>query len=282
MDRDVAALMLTNPNTLGLFETRIREVARIVHRKGGLVYYDGANLNAILGVTRPGDMGFDVVHVNLHKTFATPHGGGGPGSGPVGVVRKLARHLPVPRVKKRGRKFSLASDRPESIGRAAAYIGNVGVVLKAWGYMRMLGARGLKRVAEHAVLNSRYMLSRLKKGYRLAYEDPPMHEFVLAGLAEPNGVRTLDVAKRLIDLGLHPPTVYFPLIVHEALMVEPTETESRQTLDEAAAKFLQVAEEARTDPESVRSAPRTTPVGRLDEVTAARQPRLVWKPEGGE
>ncbi len=279
MDREVAALMLTNPNTLGLFETRIKEIARVVHRKGGLVYYDGANLNAIMGVARPGDMGFDVVHVNLHKTFATPHGGGGPGSGPVGVVKKLARYLPVPRVKKRGRKFELRSDRKASIGPATAYTGNVGVILRAWGYMRMLGAAGMRRVAEHAVLNSRYMLARIKGAYNLAYDEPAMHEFVMAGLATPNGVHTLDVAKRLIDLGMHPPTVYFPLIVKEALMVEPTETESKQTLDEAAAKFIQVAEEARSDPQLVTSAPKTTPVGRLDEVRAARQPRLVWKPE---
>jgi len=281
MDRQTAALMLTNPNTLGLFETRIREIARAVHRKGGLVYYDGANLNAVMGVARPGDMGFDVVHVNLHKTFSTPHGGGGPGSGPVGVVKKLAKFLPVPYVKKRGRKFELRSDRKASIGPATAYTGNVGVILRAWGYVRMLGAAGMRRVAEHAVLNSRYMLSKLKKAYKLAYEEPPMHEFVLAGLAEPNGVHTLDVAKRLIDLGLHPPTVYFPLIVKEALMVEPTETESKQTLDEAAEKFVQVAEEARRDPELVTSAPKTTPVGRLDEVRAAREPRLAWKPDEG-
>ncbi|MHC4916650.1 MAG: aminomethyl-transferring glycine dehydrogenase subunit GcvPB [Planctomycetota bacterium] len=279
MDRETAALMLTNPNTLGLFETRIREVARVVHRKGGLVYYDGANLNAIMGVTRPGDMGFDVVHVNLHKTFSTPHGGGGPGSGPVGVTRKLARYLPVPRIKKRGRKFALKGDAPDSIGPAAAYTGNVGVVLRAWGYMRMLGAEGVRRVAEYAVLNARYLLSRLRGPYKLAYEEPPMHEFVLEGLARPGEVRTLDVAKRLIDLGMHPPTVYFPLIVSEALMVEPTETESKQTLDLAAEKFLQVAREAQAEPETVRSAPKTTPVGRLDEVTAARKPRLVWKPE---
>jgi glycine dehydrogenase subunit 2 len=280
MDRDVAALMLTNPNTLGIFETRIREITGIVHAKGGLVYYDGANLNAITGVARPGDMGFDVVHVNLHKTFSTPHGGGGPGSGPVGVARKLAKFLPSPYIKKSGRRYALRSDRPGSIGPATAYTGNVGVILKAWGYMRMLGAAGMRRVAEHAVLNARYLQSRMAGAYKVAYPAPCMHEFVMEGLAEPNGVRTLDVAKRLIDLGLHPPTVYFPLIVHEALMVEPTETESKQTLDEAAGKFLQVAEEARRDPELVKSAPKTTPVGRLDEVTAARQPRLVWKPEG--
>ena len=281
MDRDVAALMLTNPNTLGLFETRVAEIARTVHAKGGLLYYDGANLNAIMGVCRPGDMGFDVVHVNLHKSFATPHGGGGPGSGPVGVARKLARFLPTPRVQKRGRRFELRGGRPESIGPVTAYAGNVGVILRAYAYLRMLGPAGVRRVAQHAVLNARYLCARLKGPYRLAYEAPCMHEFVMAGLAEPNGVRTLDVAKRLIELGMHPPTIYFPLIVHEALMVEPTETESKQTLDQAAAWFLQVAEEARRDPALVTGAPRTTPVGRLDEVRAARTPDLAWQGPAG-
>jgi glycine dehydrogenase subunit 2 len=256
MDDDVAALMLTNPNTLGLFETRIAEIARMVHAKGGLLYYDGANLNAIMGVVRPGDTGFDVVHVNLHKTFATP----------------------TPYIKKRARRFELRSDRPESIGPVVAHAGNVGVILKAYAYVRMLGAEGLRRAAEHAVLNARYLCARIRGGYRLAYDQPCMHEFVMAGLAEPNGVRTLDVAKRLIELGLHPPTIYFPLIVHEALMVEPTETESKQTLDDAAAKLLQIAAEARSDPQQVVGAPRNTPVGRLDEVRAARAPDLAWKP----
>jgi glycine dehydrogenase subunit 2 len=279
MGPDVAALMLTNPNTLGIFETRIREIARIVHRQGGLLYYDGANLNAITGLARPGDMGFDVMHVNLHKTFSTPHGGGGPGSGPVGVAKKLAGFLPVPYVKKSGRKYALRTDRPDSIGPATAWTGNVGVIIRAWGYMRMLGAAGMRRVSEHAVLNARYLQSKLRGAYRVAYDAPCMHEFVMAGLTEPNGVRTLDVAKRLIDLGMHPPTVYFPLIVHEAMMVEPTETESRQTLDAAAERFLQVAAEARSNPELVHAAPQTTPVGRLDEVAAARQPRLMWRPD---
>jgi len=281
MDEDVAALMLTNPNTLGIFEKDIRKIADIVHAKGGLVYYDGANLNAIMGVTRPGDMGFDVVHVNLHKTFSTPHGGGGPGSGPVGVVEHLAKFLPVPRVVKSGGEFALQEELPDSIGPATAYTGNVAVVLRAWIYMRMLGPEGVKRVAQHAVLNARYMLEKLKGTYKLAYEEPCMHEFVMAGLSEPGEVHTMDVAKRLIDLGLHPPTVYFPLIVPEALMVEPTETESRRTLDGAADKFLQVAEEAARDPEVLRKAPQTTPVTRLDEVTAARKPQLVWKPGEG-
>ncbi len=278
MDEDVAALMLTNPNTLGIFEKDIRKIADIVHAKGGLVYYDGANLNAIMGVTRPGDMGFDVVHVNLHKTFSTPHGGGGPGSGPVGVVDHLARFLPVPRVVRNDDAYRLDEGGADSIGPATAYTGNVGVVLRAWVYMRMLGAEGVKRVAEHAVLNARYMLEKLRGAYKLAYEEPCMHEFVMAGLAEPGEIHTLDVAKRLIDLGLHPPTVYFPLIVPEALMVEPTETESRQTLDEAVDKFLSVAEEAVRDPEMLKRAPESTPVNRLDEVTAARKPKLVWKP----
>ncbi len=277
MDENVAALMLTNPNTLGLFETRIAEIARIVHGKGGLLYYDGANLNAIMGIVRPGDTGFDVVHVNLHKTFATPHGGGGPGSGPVGVTGKLVRFLPTPYIRKLGERFELRTDRPESIGPMMANAGNVGVILRAYAYMRMLGAAGVRAAAEHAVLNARYLCTKLKGAYRLAYEQPCMHEFVMAGLAAPNGVRTLDVAKRLIDLGMHPPTIYFPLIVHEALMVEPTETESKQTLDEAAGKFLQIAGEAGADPQLITGAPRTTPVGRLDEVRAARSPDLAWK-----
>jgi len=281
MDREVAALMLTNPNTLGLFETRVAEIARMVHAQGGLLYYDGANLNAIMGVARPGDMGFDVVHVNLHKTFATPHGGGGPGSGPVGVAGRLARFLPTPYIRKRGRRYRLDCDRPESVGPVTAYAGNVAVALRAYAYLRMLGAAGVRRVAEHAVLNARYLCAKLKGPYKLAYDAPCMHEFVMAGLAEPNGVRTLDVAKRLIDLGMHPPTIYFPLIVHEALMVEPTETESKQTLDDAAAKFRQVAEEARRDPALVAGAPRSTPVGRLDEVRAARTPDLAWKGPAG-
>jgi glycine cleavage system P protein (glycine dehydrogenase) subunit 2 len=278
MDEDVAALMLTNPNTLGIFEQDIQKITDIVHARGGLVYYDGANLNAIMGVTRPGDMGLDVVHVNLHKTFATPHGGGGPGSGPVGVVQSLAKVLPSPRVIKDAGKYALEDNLPESIGPATAYTGNVAVVLKAWAYMRMLGAAGTRRVAQHAVLNARYLLEKLKGDYKLAFDEPCMHEFVMAGLAAPGEVHTLDVAKRLIDLGLHPPTVYFPLIVPEALMVEPTETESRQTLDAAAEKFKQVAEEAASDPEKLKSAPLTTPVTRLDEVAAARKPKLVWKP----
>jgi len=278
MDEDVAALMLTNPNTLGLFETRIAAVAEIVHAKGGLLYYDGANLNAIMGVVRPGDTGFDVVHVNLHKTFATPHGGGGPGSGPVGVAARLARFLPTPYIREAGGRFALQSDRPDSVGQLMAYTGNVGVILKAYAYLRMLGAQGVRRVAEHAVLNARYLCSRLKERYTLAYDQPCMHEFVMAGLTEPNGVRTLDVAKRLIELGMHPPTIYFPLIVHEAMMLEPTETESKQTLDEAVGKLLQIAEEAQADPQKITGAPRNTPVGRLDEVRAARSPDLVWKP----
>jgi glycine dehydrogenase subunit 2 len=277
-DDTVAGIMMTNPNTLGLFEERLEEVVRLVHACGGLVYGDGANLNAIAGIVRPGDLGFDVMHYNLHKTFATPHGGGGPGSGPVGVTRKLVKFLPTPHIRKRGRRFELRSDRPDTIGPVMAYAGNVAVILRAFAYMRMLGADGIRRVAQHAVLNARYLCAKIKGPYKLAYEQPCMHEFVMAGLAQASGVRTLDVAKRLIELGLHPPTIYFPLIVHEALMVEPTETESKQTLDSAAAKLLQIAEEARTNPQLVTGAPRTTPVGRLDEVRAARTPDLAWKP----
>jgi glycine cleavage system P protein (glycine dehydrogenase) subunit 2 len=277
MDQDVAALMLTNPNTLGIFEKNIKRIAEIVHAQGGLVYYDGANLNAIMGEVRPGDMGFDVVHVNLHKTFSTPHGGGGPGSGPVGVTEELAPFLPVPRIIAEENSFRLEEQRTDSIGPATAFTGNVGVILRAWGYMRMLGAKGLRRVSDHAVLNARYMLEKLKGTYKLAFDEPCMHEFVMAGLRESNeDIHTMDVAKRLIDLGLHPPTVYFPLIVPEALMIEPTETESRETIDQAAEKFLQVAEEARQDPKQLKQAPQSTPVGRLDEVAAARKPVLAF------
>ncbi len=224
-----------------------------------------------------GDMGFDVVHVNLHKTFSTPHGGGGPGSGPVGVTEELAPFLPVPRIISDQDLFRLEKKRPSSIGPATAFTGNVGVILRAWGYIRMLGAKGLRRVSDHAVLNARYMLEKLKGAYKLAYEEPCMHEFVMAGLRKSNeDIHTMDVAKRLIDLGLHPPTVYFPLIVPEALMIEPTETESRETIDLAAEKFLQVAEEAQHDPQQLKQAPQSTPVGRLDEVAAARKPILAF------
>lgn len=284
VDRDVAALMLTNPNTLGLFDENILEIARIVHAAGGLLYYDGANANAILGYARPGDMGFDVVHFNLHKTFATPHGGGGPGSGPVGVKRDLAPFLPVPTVEYDGETYRFDYNRPLSIGKVKGFYGNFGVIVKAYSYIRAMGAEGLKRVSEDAVLNANYVLAGVKRAYDLPYNRTCMHEFVVSarGIKERTGVRTLDIAKALLDYGVHPPTVYFPLIVEEALMIEPTETESVETLDQFIEALNAIAERAHRDPESVKGAPRFTPVGRLDEATAARKPDLRWRASSGE
>ncbi|GAW32293.1 aminomethyl-transferring glycine dehydrogenase subunit GcvPB [Carboxydocella sp. JDF658] len=277
MDEHVAALMLTNPNTLGLFEENIREIAEIVHSKGGLLYYDGANANAIMGIARPGDMGFDVMHFNLHKTFSTPHGGGGPGSGPVAVRDFLAPFLPVPVVVKGEDGYRLDYDRPKSIGKVRSFYGNFGVAVKAYTYMRALGGEGLKAVSENAVLNANYLLSQLKQHYYLPVDRICKHEFVLNSKKQkPYGVRTMDIAKRLLDYGYHPPTVYFPLIVEEALMIEPTETESKQTLDEFIASMIKIAREAEENPELLTSAPHTTPIGRVDEARAARQPVLKW------
>ncbi|MGE5553795.1 MAG: aminomethyl-transferring glycine dehydrogenase subunit GcvPB [Betaproteobacteria bacterium] len=279
---DTAALMLTNPNTLGLFEEQIVEISRIVHAAGALLYYDGANLNAVLGKARPGDMGFDVVHLNLHKTFATPHGGGGPGSGPVGVKEALAPFLPVPVVEQRPDGFRLVYDRPQSIGKVKAFCGNFLVALKAYAYLRAVGPRGLEQVSEDAVLNANYLRLKLRPHFAVPFDRTCMHEFVLSGSRQKaKGVRTLDMAKRLLDLGFHAPTIYFPLIVEEALMIEPTETESQQTLDAFAAAMAQIAREAEEEPELVRDAPRHTPVRRLDEARAARQPDLRWKPGQG-
>ncbi len=279
-----AGLMLTNPSTLGVFERNILEIARIVHDAGGLLYYDGANLNAILGRVRPGDMGFDVIHMNLHKTFSTPHGGGGPGAGPVGVSERLLPFLPVPIVhEERGTyRWLTERDRPQSIGRLSAHMGNVGVLLRAWVYARMLGREGMHRVAEYATLNANYLMAELRKaGFGLAY---PMrrasHEFIvtLKGLKEQTGVSAMDVAKRLLDKGFHAPTTYFPLLVPECLLIEPTETESKETLDAFVAALKDIVEEAHTDPERVKGAPYTLPVRRLDDVKAARELDLVWKP----
>ncbi len=279
LDEDTAALMLTNPNTLGLFEEEIAAIAAAVHGAGGLLYYDGANLNAIMGYTRPGDMGFDVVHLNLHKTFATPHGGGGPGSGPVGVKERLVPFLPLPLVEKRGADFYLDYDRPQSIGKVHGFHGNFGVVVKAYTYMAMMGAAGLKQAAADAVLNANYLMERLKKSYLLTHDRLCKHEFVLsAAWQKKNGVSAADIAKALLDYGFHPPTVYFPLIVEEALMVEPTETESKTTLDRFATAMEEIARLAGEDPAQVTGAPHTTPVGRLDEVRASRQPRVRWTP----
>lgn len=278
MDQDVAALMLTNPNTLGLFEEDIVEIAAIVHAKGGLLYYDGANANAIMGIVRPGDMGFDVVHFNLHKTFATPHGGGGPGSGPVGVKEFLAPFLPKPVIEEKDGQYYLDYDRPQSIGKIHSFYGNFGTVVKAYTYMRALGGAGLKEVSEHAVLNANYLMSKLKGRYHLAYDRICKHEFVLSSKNQKGyGVHTLDLAKRLLDYGYHPPTIYFPLIVEEAMMLEPTETESKETLDVFVDTMLKLAEEAEQNPELVQSAPHNTVVGRLDETLAARKPVLKYQ-----
>jgi glycine dehydrogenase subunit 2 len=280
VDDDVAGLMLTNPNTLGLFEERIEEITGLLHSAGALVYYDGANLNAIMGKTRPGDMGFDIVHINTHKTFATPHGGGGPGAGPVGVTERLVEYLPAPIVvRDDGGAFRWDRDRPRSIGRLHGFHGNVGVLVRAYAYVFAHGGDGLTGVSELAVLNANYLAARLSQAFPLAYPDaPPMHEFVstASSLKRETGVRAMDVAKRLIDLGYHPSTVYFPLVVDEAMMVEPTETESKQTLDAMADAFLQAAREAHTNPDLLREAPVTTPVRRLDEAKAARRLRLRW------
>ncbi|RCW51736.1 aminomethyl-transferring glycine dehydrogenase subunit GcvPB [Paenibacillus prosopidis] len=273
---DTAALMLTNPSTLGLFEEQIVEIAEIVHDAGGLLYYDGANSNAIMGITRPGDMGFDVVHLNLHKTMSTPHGGGGPGAGPVGVKSKLIPFLPKPIVGKRGDgTFYWDYDRPQSIGRVKAYYGNFGILVRAYTYIRTYGPDGLRRVSELAVLNANYMMHRLAPYYEVAYPGLCKHEFVLSGKKlKQYGVRTLDVAKRLLDFGYHPPTIYFPLNVEECIMIEPTETESKETLDSFIDTMIQIAKEAETTPELVINAPYTTVVKRLDEATAARKPVL--------
>lgn len=275
---EVAGLMLTNPNTLGLFEADIKEIADLVHEAGGLLYYDGANMNAIMGVSRPGDMGFDVIHYNLHKTFSTPHGGGGPGSGPVGVKEHLVKYLPKPLIEKDGDRYYLDYDRPDSIGKIKSFYGHFGVMMKAYTYILAMGAKGLKDASEMAVLNANYMMEKLKEYYKLPIDVVCKHEFVLGGLKDDeNGVTTLDVAKRLLDYGYHPPTVYFPLIVHEAMMIEPTETESRETLDEFIEALIKIAEEAKTDPEMLKEAPHNTPVRRIDEVLAARSPVLRWK-----
>ncbi|SFD53490.1 glycine dehydrogenase (decarboxylating) beta subunit [Lentibacillus persicus] len=279
VDEDTAALMLTNPNTLGLFETEIMEMAEIVHGAGGKLYYDGANLNAIMGFVRPGDMGFDVVHLNLHKTFTGPHGGGGPGSGPVGVTEEFAPFLPKPVLTKKDSEFVFDYDRPESIGRIKPYYGNFGIYLRAYTYIRTMGAEGLKKVSEYAVVNANYVMRRLEEEYALPYSQHCKHEFVISGKNQKQlGVRTLDIAKRLLDYGYHPPTIYFPLNVEEAMMTEPTETESKETLDGYIEAMLAISREAKGDPELVQEAPHETPVRRMDETTAARKPILRYQP----
>ncbi len=279
MDETVAGLMLTNPNTLGLFDENIEKIEKIVHGKGGLLYYDGANANAIMGICRPGDMGFDVMHFNLHKTFSTPHGGGGPGSGPVGVKKHLIPFLPVPTVEFDGKKYWLDYNRPQSIGPMKSFYGNFLVIVKAYAYIRSLGPDGLKAASEDAVLNANYILRRITEYYDLPYDRHYKHEFVVSPqrIKKETGVHTMDISKRLLDYGVHPPTNYFPLIVDEAIMIEPTETESKDTLDFFADALIEIAKEAYKDPQSLHDAPKTTVVGRLDETGAAKNPRLRWR-----
>ncbi len=278
VDDQTAALMLTNPNTLGLFEAHILEMAQIVHEAGGKLYYDGANLNAVLSKARPGDMGFDVVHLNLHKTFTGPHGGGGPGSGPVGVKEDLIPYLPKPVLVKTKEGYHFDYNRPQSIGRVKPFYGNFGINVRAYTYIRTMGPDGLKAVTEYAVLNANYMMRRLAPFYDLPFNQHCKHEFVLSGRRQKKlGVRTLDIAKRLLDFGYHPPTIYFPLNVEECIMIEPTETESKETLDSFIDAMIQIAKEAEETPEIVQEAPHTTVVKRLDETTAARKPILKFQ-----
>jgi glycine dehydrogenase subunit 2 len=278
-----AGIMLTNPSTLGVFERRIEAIARLVHDAGGLLYYDGANLNAILGKVRPGDMGFDVIHMNLHKTFSTPHGGGGPGAGPVGVSARLEPFLPVPMVERRGDEYRWVTerDRPQTIGRLSAFAGNVGILLRAYVYARLLGREGMQRVAEFATLNANYLMRRLvEAGFEAAYPSRrATHEFIvtLRRLAKETGVTAMDVAKRLLDYGFHAPTTYFPLLVPECLLIEPTETETPETLDGFVAAMTKIREEAEQHPDQVKGAPHTLPVRRLDDVRAARELDLRWR-----
>jgi len=280
MTEEVAALMLTNPNTLGIFESDIEEIAAIVHQRGGFLYMDGANMNALMGQFRPGDSGVDVIHLNLHKTFSTPHGGGGPGSGPVGVTKKLEPFLPVPVIVKDGDRYRLEYNRPQSIGRVRSFYGNFLVVVKALAYIRALGSQGLKEVSEIAVLNANYIRKNLEGIYHLQYSTPTLHECIFSDKYQKKyGVNNIDIAKRLIDYGLHPPTVSFPLTVHGALMIEPTETESKRDLDMFVGAMKKIAEEAASQPELLKEAPHGTYVRRLDETSAARRPVLRWRPD---
>jgi len=274
----VAAVMLTCPNTLGIFNPHIKEVCDLAHSVGALMYYDGANLNAILGKVRPGDIGFDVVHLNLHKTFSTPHGGGGPGSGPVGVKGEICNFLPIPRIIKKDGVFRLDFNRPNSIGHISPFFGNFSVILKTYAYIMLLGREGLISVSEHAVLNANYIRARLKGYYELPYDRVCMHECVFSASRQKRyGIRALDIAKYLIDKGFHPPTIYFPTVVKEALMIEPTETESKETLDRFISAMIEIANLAKERPQALKDAPKTAPVKRLDEVKAAREPKLRWE-----
>ena len=279
LDDTIAGIMMTNPNTLGLFEKEIKEIAALVHECGGLLYYDGANMNPLMGVVRPGDMGFDVLHLNLHKTFSTPHGGGGPGSGPVGVAAHLAKHLPVPKVvENEDGLLTVVGEDSMTCGQISGFMGNFGVLLRAYTYVLMLGKQNIKMVGPLAVLGANYIKESLKDCFKLPIQSVCKHEFVFDGLLDQStGVTTLDVAKRLLDYGFHAPTIYFPLLFHQAIMIEPTETESKETLDGFIEIMRHIAAEALADPDSLKTAPHTTPVRRLDETTAARQPVLRYK-----
>lgn len=278
LDEETACLMLTNPNTVGLFEEDIQEIAKKVHDKGALLYYDGANLNALLGIARPGDMGFDIVHLNLHKTFSTPHGGGGPGSGPVGVKSRLVPYLPVPLVEKEGNAYKVIYDSQHSIGRVKSFYGNFGMILRAYVYIRTLGLSGLKQASEAAILNANYLKEKLKKIFPVAVDEPCMHEFVLSiKNAKSQNIHSGDIGKRLLDYGIHAPTVHFPLVVEEALMIEPTESETKETLDRFIDVMFEIAQEIMNDPAKVRNAPHTLPIRRPDEVLAARKPILSYR-----
>ncbi len=276
LDDTVAGIMLTNPNTLGIFEKDVKEITDLVHQAGGLCYYDGANANAILMQTRPGDMGFDVVHLNVHKTFSTPHGGGGPGAGPVGIKEILKPFLPKPVVVKTEDGFDLDYQRPQSIGKVRAFTGSFGILVRTYAYILAYGAEGLREVSEAAVANANYLFEKVKDYYHVPYHEQAMHEFIITGENQKaeNGVKTTDIAKRLIDNGYHPPTIYFPLIVHEAMMVEPTETETLEGLDGLADAFIEIAKEAKEDPEILKTAPHKMPITRPDETRAAREPVL--------
>jgi glycine dehydrogenase subunit 2 len=283
MDEEVACFMLTSPNTLGLFESQIEEISKIVHEAGAILYMDGANLNALLGMVRPGDMEFDIVHFNLHKTFSTPHGGGGPGAGPLGVKKFLEPFLPVPIVEVKANEkgeesYYLNYKKPDSIGKIQGFYGNFGVMVRAYAFIRACGPDGLRKISENAVVNANYIMNALKDFYHLPYPGPCMHEFVLSGVNQKSkGVRTLDIAKRILDYGLHAPTVYFPLIVSEALMIEPTESESRESCDGFIEVMRKIAQEIEENPELVKSAPYNTPVSRLDEVKASKDLNVKWE-----
>ena len=275
MSKDVVGIMITNPNTLGIFDENILEITKTIHDFGGLCYLDGANMNPMLGVVKPGDFGIDIIHLNLHKTFSTPHGGGGPGSGPVGVMKELEPFLPNPGIIKKNEKLEFEQSK-ESIGRVHSFYGNFGILLRAYSYIRSIGASGLRNIAENAVLNANYMKEKLKKHYHLPYDRICQHEFVIDDRLMPNDITTNDIAKRLMDFGFHPPTIYFPLIVKGAMLIEPTETETKENLDAFIEAMKIIKEEAKHDPAKLKKAPLNAPIGRLDIVRAARNPKLTW------